>query len=153
MSLGALRNKYRSVFEVAQAQGVQLSAMRDENGKLVLRGTAPSQDAVNKVREEIKRVNPALDDISAEFSVMPSAAPAVPQTRSEGIENQSSETIKHPTLESGAHNYTVKPGDTLTSISKHFYGSATEYRRILDANRDKIEHPNLLEIGQELTIP
>jgi nucleoid-associated protein YgaU len=143
----ALRTKYASVFNEAQAQGVQLSTVRQENGKLILRGTAPSLEAANKVWDEIKRINPSLDDISAHFSITPSATPKATSSQSgfEGVEN--------PPAESGAQTYTVKSGDTLGSISKQFYGNSKGYRRIFDANQSQIQNENFLKIGQELTIP
>jgi nucleoid-associated protein YgaU len=49
--------------------------------------------------------------------------------------------------------YTVQSGDTLSKISKKFYGDADRYMEIYYANRDKIEDPNKLEVGWELTIP
>ena len=54
---------------------------------------------------------------------------------------------------SGSQNYTVERGDTLGSISKHFYGTTKDYMRIFNANRGTIENENLLRPGQELTIP
>jgi nucleoid-associated protein YgaU len=50
-------------------------------------------------------------------------------------------------------NYTVKPGDTLGSIARTFYGSASDYSRIYQANRDKIPNQNRLKVGTELVIP
>jgi nucleoid-associated protein YgaU len=49
--------------------------------------------------------------------------------------------------------YTVKPGDTLSKISKQFYGNANEYMRIFNANKDKLRDPDHLQVGQELMIP
>lgn len=49
--------------------------------------------------------------------------------------------------------YTVQPGDTLSKISKKFYGDANRYMDIFYANRDKIEDPDKLQVGWELTIP
>lgn len=48
--------------------------------------------------------------------------------------------------------YTVKKGDTLSSIAKKFYGSAN-YKKIYEANRDKIKDPNHLLAGIEIRIP
>ena len=53
----------------------------------------------------------------------------------------------------GSQMYTVKRGDTLASISKHFYGNSKDYTRILEANRGHIANKNLIEVGQKLTIP
>ena len=52
-----------------------------------------------------------------------------------------------------AQYYTVKSGDTLSKISKQFYGNANEYMRIFYANRDKLRDPDKIQVGQELTIP
>jgi len=49
--------------------------------------------------------------------------------------------------------YTVKSGDSLSKIAKAIYGDGTEWRRIFDANRDKINNPDLIHPGQELIIP
>jgi nucleoid-associated protein YgaU len=49
--------------------------------------------------------------------------------------------------------YTVQAGDTLSKIIQKFYGDANRYMEIYYANRDKIEDPNKLEVGWELTIP
>jgi nucleoid-associated protein YgaU len=55
--------------------------------------------------------------------------------------------------EEGPQTYTVQPGDTLSKISQKFYGDAGRYMDIFYANRDKIEDPNKLEVGWELSIP
>jgi nucleoid-associated protein YgaU len=49
--------------------------------------------------------------------------------------------------------YTVEEGDTLSSIAKHFYGDENAYNRIWEANRDKLDNPDMIHPGQELTIP
>jgi uncharacterized protein DUF937 len=70
-SLEMLRAKYQSVIDEAQAQGVQLQfiGVDRQNGRLVINGTAPSLEAANKVWNQIKRVNPNMDDITANFQV------------------------------------------------------------------------------------
>jgi hypothetical protein len=69
VSLNMLEAKYKSVIDAAQANGVQISSMTSQDGKLVIRGTAPSTEAANNVWDEIKRVNPSMNDIVAAFSV------------------------------------------------------------------------------------
>lgn len=53
----------------------------------------------------------------------------------------------------GGQTYTVKSGDSLSKIAKHFYGDAGKWHRIYDANKDKIKNPDLIHPGQEFTIP
>ncbi|KRE94397.1 peptidoglycan-binding protein [Frateuria sp. Soil773] len=49
--------------------------------------------------------------------------------------------------------YTVVAGDNLSKIAKHFYGSASDWQRIFDANRDQLANPDLIKPGQVLKIP
>ena len=51
--------------------------------------------------------------------------------------------------------YKVRSGDNLTRIAKTVYGQAhgDEYKRIYEANRDKLSGPNSVTVGQELVIP
>ncbi len=47
----------------------------------------------------------------------------------------------------------VQKGDTLSSISTKYYGSANQWRKILAANRDNLPDPNRLTPGTKLIIP
>ncbi len=49
--------------------------------------------------------------------------------------------------------YTVKKGDTLSKISKEFYGNASKYNKIFEANRPLLAHPDKIYPGQVLRIP
>jgi nucleoid-associated protein YgaU len=47
----------------------------------------------------------------------------------------------------------VLKGQTLTQISYKYYGSAGNWKKILDSNRDRIKDPNKLIPGTKLIIP
>jgi LysM repeat protein len=49
--------------------------------------------------------------------------------------------------------YTVKSGDTLSSIAGRFYQSTAYWPAIYWANHSKIRYANNIEVGQVLTIP
>ena len=49
--------------------------------------------------------------------------------------------------------YEIKSGDTLSGIAKQYYGSATKFVRIFEANRDIIRDPNKIYPGQKISIP
>ena len=49
--------------------------------------------------------------------------------------------------------YTVKSGDTLSKIAKELLGDADRWREILEANKDVIKNPNVIQPGIELDIP
>jgi hypothetical protein len=146
-TFGSLKTKYDSVLREARAQGVQITDLREERGRLLIKGIAPSQEAANNVWQEIKRVNPSLNEISADLQV--ATTESIPRT----------DYSVPPSTGSGdlggsvSQMYTVKRGDTLRSISDHFYGKPQDYRRIFDANRHKIQNENMISVGQELSIP
>ena len=53
----------------------------------------------------------------------------------------------------GGTTYTVKQGDSLSKIARHFYGDGAKWKKIHAANADKIPNPDLIHPGLELTIP
>jgi hypothetical protein len=70
VSLDHLKTKYNSVFEVARAQGVRISDLRQENGRLAISAIAPSENAATAVWNEVIRVNPALDDVTMDVEIV-----------------------------------------------------------------------------------
>ncbi|HEX4996702.1 MAG TPA: DUF937 domain-containing protein [Terriglobia bacterium] len=155
-----LKDKYRTVIQEAESQGVEFSSIQQENGKLVLKGTAPTMDAVDRVRDEIRRVNPQQDEIVADLSVESSHAlmPTTPSTETvpdkvASMPGESEMTREKPGATVESEEYTVVRGDTLSSISKHFYGNSRDYHRIFDANKDRLSNPNALAVGDRLVIP
>jgi len=129
-----LKRKYQPVLRVIDQQQVRLQNLHIENNKLFIRGVAPSQDAKNKVWDQIKLIDPTFSDLTADIT----AEQGTPQAAKPQVANQS---------------YTVKAGDTLSKISKQFYGDANEYMRIFYANRDKLNDPDKIQVGQKLVIP
>jgi nucleoid-associated protein YgaU len=132
-----LKQKYGTVLNVADQEHIQFQNLHVQDNKLFIRGVAPSEEAKNKFWDQIKLVNPSGDDITADISVAEQQAQAA--TVGGGSQN--------------AQTYTVKSGDTLSKISKQFYGDANEYMRIFYANRDKLKDPDKIQVGQELNIP
>lgn len=49
--------------------------------------------------------------------------------------------------------YIVQPGDTLSLIAQHFFGSAARWPEIFNSNRDTIRNPDRIRVGQTLRIP
>jgi len=116
---------------------IQFLNLHVQDNKLFIRGIAPSEEAKNKFWDQVKLVNPNADDITADLSVDSSRAVGAAAGGGQG----SSQT------------YEVKSGDNLSKISKQFYGDANEYMRIFYANRDKLNDPDKIQIGQQLVIP
>jgi len=49
--------------------------------------------------------------------------------------------------------YIVRKGDTLSKISKRYYGSPNRWYKIYEANRDVLDNPDMLRLGMKLRIP
>jgi nucleoid-associated protein YgaU len=134
-----LKMKYQSVLNFIQSQGVQLQNVNMEGDKLFIRASASSQDLKNRVWDQIKLVDPSASDLIADIQAPAAAAAAA---ASAGGAASSTPRI-----------YTVKPGDSLSKISREFYGDANKYMKIFEANKDKLTDPNKVNVGTELLIP
>ena len=53
----------------------------------------------------------------------------------------------------GGRTHVVKKGETLSHIAQHYYGKASEYQKIFEANRDTLSDPDKIREGVELKIP
>jgi nucleoid-associated protein YgaU len=127
-----LKVKYQSVLTTIEQQEVRLQNLHVQDNKLFIKGTAPSEDAKNKVWEQVKLVdsnytNDLTCDIEADASRAVGAAAGGGQSE-------------------GGQTYTVKAGDNLSKISKQFYGDPNEYMRIFYANRDKLRDPDRIQV-------
>jgi LysM repeat protein len=79
----------------------------------------------------------------------PPAAEAAEQTAAD--EPVAEEAVSEAAPEPAARTYTVVSGDTLWAIAERFYGDGSKYQVIADASG--ISNPDLIQPGQELTIP
>jgi LysM repeat protein len=52
-----------------------------------------------------------------------------------------------------SRGYTVRPGDTLSSIAQRFYGNPADWRRLYQANMRVTGNPDLIRPGQVLNLP
>src|SRR5512145_2288070 len=68
-----LKRKYAPELQAIESEDVRLRNLHVENGKLVVRGDAPSEHVKNRVWDEIKRVDPGYSDLVADIRV-PQAA-------------------------------------------------------------------------------
>ncbi len=137
--LAVLRHKYDPVVRLMHARGVAIRTIEMQGTKLLLRAEAPSAEVKNAVWDEIKKVDPTYADLAADISVSAGAAAG---------KGGPAGGVSAP-----AGSYTVKKGDTLSKISKQFYGDANAYKKIFDANRDQLKDPDKIQPGQVLRIP
>jgi nucleoid-associated protein YgaU len=137
--LATLRGKYDPVIKFMQQSGVRVQKSELKDGKFYLKGEAPSDDLKNKIWDHIKKVDASFGDLIADITVSPAG---------QGGPAPSAQPAAAP-----GQSYTVKGGDTLSKIAKEFYGDASAYMKIFEANKDKLSDPDKIKVGQVLSIP
>ncbi len=55
--------------------------------------------------------------------------------------------------EDGTEFYVIQAGDTLGKIAKRVYGDAMQYPKIFEANREVIDDPDKIFVGQKIRLP
>jgi nucleoid-associated protein YgaU len=100
--------------------------VREEGGKLYLKGMTEYQMQANEVWDQLKTVPDWQNEVVADIQAQ--------RTDVFGV-------------------YTVKAGDTLSKIAKLHLGDANKYMAIFEANRDQLTDPNMIRAGQELKLP
>ena len=126
------RDKYQSLIDLANTSGISNLEVREDGDVLHVSGTAPSDEAKQKLWDEYNRIDPDMrsGDLVMNIEVGGGAGGGG---------------------EGGGDSYTVKSGDTLSKIGQH-HGVA--WRDIHEANRDVIgDNPDLIKPGQKLRIP
>ncbi len=122
-----MKAKYQSVLDLGQELAIQNGDVKEENGVLHVNGTAKNQYEKNLLWDKIKEIggdNPS--DIIADIKIADTSVFA---------------------------NHTVKSGDTLGKIAKHYYGNASKYNAIFEANTNILKSPDVIHPGQDLVIP
>lgn len=127
--------------DTAKISGTATSQAEKE--KMIL--AVGNVDGIAKVEDEIIIIDPS------------DSAPAQPPARNPGAAapaaTRAVAAAATAASEGPAQFYTVVKGDTLSKISKQFYGSAQKYNRIFEANRPLLKHPDKIYPGQVLRIP
>jgi nucleoid-associated protein YgaU len=122
------RRKGAALVKLVQDMGFKVDdlGVRVDGDKVTLTGRAPSQE----IREKIALLVGNVEGIGSVDDQM-QAVQAAPE----------------------ATFYEVKPGDTLSKISKQFYGDANKYNQIFEANRPMLKDADEIYPGQRLRIP
>lgn len=95
---------------------------------------------------EIADANPGVDPnrlVVGEEITIPAAA-------SEAPEAASPTAVAPPSV---GRTHTVARGDTLYGIAEEYYGDGGQWRKIYEANRDKLSSPEALKVGMNLSVP
>ncbi len=134
-----IKAKYQNVLNTIQQVNGSLKNVNMEGDKLLIRAEVANDQLKNKVWDAIKQVDPSFSDLHADIVVNSSL--------------QAPQQAAAASSQSGGRSYTVQPGDSLSKIAEQFYGRASEYNKIFEANRDKMDNPDHVRAGMTLDIP
>ncbi len=123
----AVKAKYQDVLNLGEELKIQNGDVQEIDGQLKITGTANTPYEKNLIWDKIKEIggeNPT--DLVADISVAD---------------------------ESVFHKHVVASGETLGKIAKQYYGSASKYNAIFEANTGVLKSPDVIHPDQELIIP
>jgi LysM repeat protein len=117
-----------------------VKSLKLENDSIT-RDLAAAQQRVQQLENVVggaRRVPTAQASVAGQRSLAPTQVQAVTPTSDPA---------------SAPRSYTVKSGDSLSSISRAVYGTPSRWIDIYQANRDRLSSENALKVGQDLRIP
>jgi len=123
----ALKDKYAAALKLGQDLNVRRTDVKEEGGKLIIKGTAEYGIDRDHIWDLIKKQAGWESEIVADIKVE----------------------------KSDVYGYwTVKSGDSLSKIAKDVYDDGGKYMKIFEANKATIgDNPNLIKPGQKLVLP
>ncbi len=122
-----VKAKYQDVLDLGQKLNIQNGDVSEDNGTLKIKGTAQTQYEKNQLWDKIKEIGgESPSDIVADIDVADTSI---------------------------FHKHTVKSGESLSKIAKHYYGDPMKYKAIFEANTNILKNPDVIHPDQELIIP
>lgn len=122
-------------------------------------------EAPEKIKGHIEEENPGVSNL--EVSVKDGVATLSGQAESaeamqkavlmagnvKGISEVHADGLTAPAPVQEVQYYEIQSGDSLSAIAKKYYGKASDYPRIFEANREVIKDPDRIYPGQKIRIP
>lgn len=123
----SVKAKYQPVLDLGEKLNVQHGDVTVEGDVLKIKGTTKTQYEKNLLWDKIKEIGGEKpSDIKANITVED---------------------------ESVYHRHTVKSGESLSEIAKHYYGDPMKYNKIFEANTNILKNPDVIHPDQVLVIP
>ncbi len=120
-----LVDKYQSLIDLAGSLGIADLNVNEGDDVLHIEGTVPTAEGKQQLWDEYAKIDP---DFRSGDLVL-------------NVNSLEADT---------ATTYTVQSGDSLSKIGAKY---GVSWQSIFEANRDKLDNPDLIHPGQELSIP
>jgi LysM repeat protein len=121
-----LKEKYQSALDLAGKLGFSGLEVKEEGGKLRIKGSAPYAFDKDLFWDKLKTVATWQTEVEVNISVQ--------KTDVYGF-------------------YTVQAGDTLSKLAKAHLGDPKRYMEIFNLNKDVLKNPDLIKVGQKIQLP
>ena len=123
----SVKAKYQPVLDLGEQLKLKDTVVTVEGEILKVKGQAQTQYEKNLIWDKIKEIGgQEPSDLMANITVAD---------------------------ESVYHRHTVKSGESLSKISKKYYGDPMKYKKIFEANTNILKNPDIIQPGQVLDIP
>jgi nucleoid-associated protein YgaU len=136
MDIGRIQSAVQSA---SSSQARNLS-VRQNGNQFEVHGQA---DSIAAKQETFSRITSQVGDTAGLVNMI--------QVSSEKPAQQTPASQAQPG--GAAKTHTVAKGETLSGIAQKYYGKASLYPKIAEANRDKISDPDKIREGMVLQIP
>jgi nucleoid-associated protein YgaU len=121
-----LKEKYQAALDLAGKIGFTELDVREEGGKLKIKGTAPYALDKDLFWDKLKTVSSWQAEVEVSVNV------------------QKSDVYGY---------YTVQAGDTLSKLAKAHLGDPKRYMEIFNLNKNTLKDPDMIKVGQKLQLP
>jgi len=122
-----VKAKYQDVLDLGLELNIQNGDVQENEGVLTVKGTTQTPYEKNQLWDKIKEIGgDSPSDIVADISVADTSI---------------------------YHKHTVKKGETLGKIAKHYFKDPMKYKEIFEANTHILKNPDVIHPDQELIIP
>ena len=123
----SVRDKYQSLLDLAGQNEIGDLQVSEEGDVLHVTGTAPSEEAKQKLWDEYNRIDPEMRSGDLVLNISAGGGGG-----------------------GGEETYEVKSGDSLSKIGHHY---GVSWQEIFEANKDTLDDPDKIFPGQKLRIP
>lgn len=129
-----------------------LTACEDKNAKVTEHTIDPNTTTMTEAPPPTVTDPYATDPMVRQDTAMTPAPAPAPRPQPTYTDTGTYEPPAPPKERIG-RTYVVQKGDTLSGISKKFYGTTTRWKEIWEANRRAVPDPKRMKVGTRLVIP
>src|SRR3989338_3423663 len=151
------RRKTRTIYDVEIELGspadIEIQRTEDGPSQEGNKGYIQRKDVFEKTQAPVRTQRSPLTQGVPPYSARPQVIyqkPAVDTLKKEGTGEIRESSGKESAI---PETYMVEKGDTLQKISKKFYGTTRQWKKIYEANKELSKSPDKIRAGQIVNIP